>query len=468
MVQFFGHLHPVLVHLPIGILLLACLFMWQSRKDKYERLQPVINIILFWGMISAIASCITGYLLSRSGEYDEDLVSWHQWMGISVAVISTLTYYCRKTPSLAKWQWLLGSLLLFLLFVTGHLGGSLTHGSDYLTQPLKNLLGEDTLSTVRRKPIANIQEAVVYTDVIQPLLQGRCYTCHGPTRQKGKLRMDQPDLLMKGGKDGVVIVPGEAGESELIKRISLPREDEHHMAPKDKPQLTEQEVSLLYWWIDNGADFTKKVKEIQQPGKIKTVLISLQSGNEEQKSPPDIPPMPVEKANAAAIQKLKDLGAVIIPVSQNSNYLEANFVTAMNVTDKDMALLLPLKKQLVWLKAGNTHIGDSALATIGLCTSLTKLQLDHTNITDNGLGRLRSLTQLQSLNLAGTKVTARGIKVLKDLKQLHSLFLYQTNVDRKEWDELKKIFTKIDLDSGGYTVPALETDTMVVKAPKLK
>ncbi len=161
MLQFIGHLHPVLVHLPIGILLLACLFIWQSRKDKYENLQPVINTILFWGMISAIFSCITGYLLSQSGEYDSELGSWHQWMGISVAAISTLIYFSRKKPSLARWQWLLGAVLLFLLFVTGHLGGSLTHGSDYLTRPLASIFGEDTIATIIRKPLPDVQEAVV-------------------------------------------------------------------------------------------------------------------------------------------------------------------------------------------------------------------------------------------------------------------------------------------------------------------
>ena len=468
MLQLFGHLHPVLVHLPIGILLLACLFMWQSRKNKYENLQPVINTILFWGMISAFISCISGYMLSQSGEYDNNLVSWHQWMGISVAVISAFTYYSRRKPALIKWQWLLGTLLLFLLFITGHLGGSLTHGSDYLTQPLKNLLGEDTIAIVKRKPIPNIQEAIVYTDVIQPVLQSKCYLCHGPAKQKGKLRMDQPDLLMKGGKDGRVIIPGKPGESEMIKRISSAREDEHHMAPKEKPQLTEQEVSLLRWWIDNGADFTKKVKEFQQPKKIRPLLTALQAGNEEKKQPAGIPAAPVEKADEAAIQKLKNLGVVVIPVAQKSNYLEVNFVTATNVTDKDINLLLPLKKQLVWLKLGNTGIGDTALSVIGQCTILTHLQLDHTNITDRGLGHLQSLSHLQSLNLAGTKVTAEGIKILKTLKELEFLYLYQTNVSRKDWEELKKTFPKVAIDSGGYVVPALDTDTMIVKPPKNK
>ena len=96
MFQFLGHLHPVLVHLPIGILLLACLFLWQSRKDRYANLQPAINITLMLGAISAVAACITGFILSQTADYDQDTVNLHQWMGISVAVVSIITYYFYK------------------------------------------------------------------------------------------------------------------------------------------------------------------------------------------------------------------------------------------------------------------------------------------------------------------------------------------------------------------------------------
>ncbi|HEX4850526.1 MAG TPA: DUF2231 domain-containing protein, partial [Puia sp.] len=141
--EFIGHLHPVLVHLPIGILLLGCLFLWQSRKDKTENLQSAINVILFWGMVSAIITCITGYILSTTGEYEESLVDFHQWMGISVAVVSILVFYIHKKNILYRWQGLITILLLLLVVITGHLGGSLTHGTDYLTQPLSNV-GSDT------------------------------------------------------------------------------------------------------------------------------------------------------------------------------------------------------------------------------------------------------------------------------------------------------------------------------------
>ena len=121
--------------------------------------------------------------------------------------------------------------------ITGHLGGSLTHGSDYLTKPLVNLFSGDTAS-LTIKPVPNVQEAQVYADVIKAhfanamLLLSRC------SKAKGGLRMDDSMRLMKGGKDGIVIEAGSAEKSELIKRLALSLSNDDHMPPKEKPQLT--------------------------------------------------------------------------------------------------------------------------------------------------------------------------------------------------------------------------------------
>ena len=463
MFQFIGHLHPLLVHLPIGILLLACFFQIVSAREKYSNLQHAIGVTLFWGMISAIASCVTGYLLSNSGDYDEELVGKHQWMGISVAVVSIVYYLLYQYKKIISYKWVLPVLLIVLISVTGHLGGSLTHGSDYLTGSFKKII--DT--AVIKKPIPNVQEAIAYTDIIQPLLQSKCYNCHGANKQKGKLRMDQTDLLMKGGKDGVVIEAGKADESELIKRILLEKANEHHMPPKEKPQLTEKEIAILHWWIASGASFDKKTKDIAQTEKIKPILLSLQNTVTEKKAIADVPSAAVEKADAAAIKKLTDMGIVVMPVSINSNYLMVSFVTMKNATDETIQSLLPLRKQLVWLKLNDTKITDTAITVIARCSNLTRLELSNTGITDKGLANLVVLQQLQSLNLVGTKITTTGLMKLKDVKQLQSVYFYRTGIKNADWQMLTNVFPKARLDSGGYQVPLFETDTMLVKPPKI-
>lgn len=461
--EFIGRFHVLLVHLPIGFLLIGLLLQWLSSKEKYNISKPVIEVTILFGMIAAIFSCITGYLLSLNGDYDESLVGWHMWMGISVASISFLLYVRIKYGQKDVLYKIFSIALLLAIIITGHLGGSLTHGADYLTAALSD--STDSV-VIPKKKIADIQEANVYGDVIQPMFQTKCYSCHGAKKQKNNLRLDDPQWILKGGKHGPVLNVNPE-ESKLLKRLLLPLDDDDHMPPRQKPQFNEQEIALIHWWIGQGADFTKKVKDLKQPELIKPYLLALQSDHaEEKKAIPIIPAEPVEKANEKALQPLKDKGAIIIPVSQNSNYLMANFVSAINITDADIKLLLSVKKQLAWVKLNNAPIDDSALSALGQCTNITLLQLNHTLITDKGLGFLKNLNKLQLISLVGTKVTAKGVIELQSIKGLQSIYLYQTGVNKNDWTALKKAFPKTEIDSGGYVVPLLQTDTEIVKKPK--
>ena len=454
MIEFIGRFHPVLVHLPIGILLLASLFQWLVVKESYKKLEPAIGIALFWGMLSAIGSCISGFLLSQSGDYDEQLVDLHQWLGSSVATVGILQYYLYRrsvNAGFAKW---IAVILLALIIITGHLGGSLTHGADYLTKPLGSA-GDGR--KIVRKPLPDVQSALVYSEVVSPLLEEKCYGCHGPNKQKGKFRLDKPEFIMKGGKEGNDVIAGNTEKSELIKRLLLKRNEEHHMPPKEKPQLNENEIALLHWWIESGASFDKRVKELSQPEKIKTVLLSLK-----QKKEPEILLIPeelVSPADTASLAFLKKRGIAVTPVAENSNYLQVSFIGVDSVSDNDMALLLPLKKQLLSLRLSNAPVTDQALKIIGQCKALMKLYLDHTKISDKGLNQLQSLVNLQYLNLVGTDITKQGMEQLKPLNKLLSIYLYQSGIKPTDWASLKNIFPKAVLDSGGYPLPILESDT---------
>jgi len=414
-------------------------------------------------MIVAIIACISGYFLSVSDDYDEQMVNNHKWSGIILAFVCTLFYFLYRSQSLRKIQSVFSIITIVLVIITGHLGGSITHGSDYLT---KSFRGSADEANKQRKPIPNVQEAIAYNDVIQPLFESKCYSCHGKRRQKGGLRIDLHDRLMKGGKDGAVIVAGNAEKSDMIRRLLLAREEEDHMPPKEKPQLNENEIALIHWWISSGASFDKKVKDLSQPEKIKPILLALQSADEDKMEVFDLPEKPVERANEGNMQKLKEAGILILPVAMNSNYLMANFVTAPKNGDEEVKLLTPLHKQLVWLKLGNTAVTDSALYTLSSFQNLRRLQMDHTQISDSGISYLKKLNELRYLNLVGTNVTAEGVMQLKGLKNLRSIYLYQTKVNEGSRDILKKSFSKAYLDFGGYSVPTLASDTIVLKEPK--
>jgi Leucine-rich repeat (LRR) protein len=246
----------------------------------------------------------------------------------------------------------------------------------------------------------------------------------------------------------------------------LPVDNEDHMPPKEKSQPSESQIVLLKWWISQGASFVKKVKEEDRPDKINHLLLALQKVEVTEKEAMDIPVAKVEKADGTAIEKLNYRGVVILPVAQNSNYLKANFVTDTLINNEDLQLLLALKKQIIWLKLGFTNINDSSMTGISQLKNLTWLSLQHTNISDKGLLAIQSLQGLQYLNLVGTKVTLQGVLQLKGLKSLRSLYLYQVNINKTEWTVLQNAFPKTKIDSGGYLVPLLQTDTTIIKAKK--
>lgn len=464
MLEFFGRFHPVFVHLPIGILLLACICIILSFWTKFTSLKPALPIMLLLGMLSAVVSCLTGYFLANDGDYDGKLVSNHQWMGISVAVLSLILLIIYQKVKSNVVLGCISGVLIVLISITGHLGGSLTHGADYLTAPLKS---DGKKGGAAIPPITNVQEAFVYQNAVQPLLKSRCYSCHGSEKQKGKLRLDEEAFILKGGEDGHTLVKGKADESELIKRLLLPLTDEDHMAPKEKPQLTPNEITLLKWWIDNGADFKKKFKELPQPEIIKPVLAALQKGETEngEVKASEIPVEEVDAVDNKVLQQFTNLGISVFPVAQNTNYLSANFINAKSMGKEVKDLIKSIKKQLTWLKLENSKVNDQTLEAIKDCKNLTRLSLNYTAITDAGLAQLKDLDQLQSLSLVGTKVTLSGINQLKKLKNLKFIYVYQSNINKADLLKIKQLLPKVSLDSGNYKVPMLAQDTAVIKAP---
>ena len=84
---------------------------------------------------------------------------------------------------------------------------------------------------------------------IEPILRRACLDCHGKDKQKGDLRLDGRRAAIELGE---VIVPGHPEESELVRRIELPRDDEEAM-PARRPPLSGGEVELIRAWIRQGA-----------------------------------------------------------------------------------------------------------------------------------------------------------------------------------------------------------------------
>lgn len=287
---------------------------------------------------------------------------------------------------------------------------------------------------------ARSADKVDFAKDIQPILQKFCVECHGPEKPKGKLRLDTKDAALKGGKDGVVIAPGKADESDLYRRITLPADNDDVM-PNKGDKLTKAQTDLIRDWINQGATWPDGV-----------VLASVAPKDEKPKeAAPEIPKLPDYKPSAAelkAIATLESLGVAPRPIAMNVNWRELNLRAQDSpVLDKALVSLKDVLG-LVELNLGGTKIKDADLANIKGLINLNRLHLENTPITDAGLVHLKGLVKLNYLNLYGTAVTDAGLKQLEGMTNLKNLYLWQTKTTEAGVANLKKALPQVDISTG--------------------
>lgn len=426
---FLGRFHPVLVHLPIGFLILLGALEILARTQRWKDANAGAGIILALTLPACALAAACGWMLAQGGGYDERLLELHQWTGIATTAACALCAILYWLKFKGTYRFVLAGTLATLT-VASHFGGSLTHGSNYLIayapDPLRKLLGLPP----RTPPPPPGESPEAYLHVVAPILDKYCVSCHGPEKPKGGLRVDSVAALLKGGHGGPSIVPGNAKESYLLERMLLPLDDDDHMPPEGKPQPGDDDVALLTWWINAGAPEKKLVDEMDPPADVRRIL-ELRFGRVVSEAPASTGPQP---RATAEIQPLLDpmgreLGIAVSLLSQREPWVHANASLAgAEFTDASLARLATLGANLRWLDLGGTAITDDGLTHLTALPNLTRLHLPRTAVTDAGLPALAGLQELELLNLYGTTVTDAGLPSLAKLPRLRQLYLWQTQV----------------------------------------
>jgi uncharacterized membrane protein len=455
-VRFLGRFHPVVLHLPIGIFSLVLLQeMWGLVSRKY----PGAGLLaVFAGVVSAVVAVLFGFLLYQGGGFEGELVEDHLWGGIIFACAAVVVF-------IAKW-WAVSCgtskapyivLLLGTMGVMGyasHDGASITHGSDYLTEfapnPLRKLMGlepREEAKVVEQKPVA---ERVVYADIIQPIFDRRCVECHKADKAKGKLRMDTFELVMKGGKEGSAIDPGEALDSNIIFRAELPVDDEEHMPPEGKKDILDHELLIVKWWIDEGADPAVKMGDLEAPEEVLAAIAKLDE---------DIP-LEIVKEVSPEEEEVDGLQSEVMALekffpgglsfeSQSSSDLTFTGVSMRkSLTDEEFAKLTPVLAHMVSMDLSATSVTDKSVALLARAEDLRMIRLCETGITDASMDTLSKLENLESVNLYGTAVTDEGVKKLTALPNLKRLYIWQTEITEEAIAELKKALPELEIIEG--------------------
>ena len=457
LVLFFGRFHPLILHLPIGFLVIAFALEILSRFGRFRSYRSAVRFVLFAGAAFSVVAAVLGLMLSQAGGYNPELLSIHQWTGIAVAIAACASFVLKRVSGSSRMMdrlYLFAfSMTIVFLMAAGHYGGSLTHGSDYLTQHMPNALRKISGLPTREKKsapvITDINEAEIFSDIIYPILDARCVSCHNDDKRKGELMMHTIDDLMAGGENGPVLTPGNADKSGMMERIHLPESHDDHMPPKGKSQLSDDQIELLTWWINEGAPFDKKVAEVEPGENVRSILNTLVDPDANKTEVEKLLATQVDPADEKTLREIQDRGILVRPLAHDMNWLQAN-VKPQNTQPADSVIhaFSGVSEQLTWLNLGGTGTTDELLASIVGFKNLTRLHLENTRVTDKGLKHLKKLPYLEYLNLYGTRVTDAGIHELATLSNLRKLYVWQTNVTSEGVAKLKKALPGLEVNQG--------------------
>lgn len=265
--QLFGRLHPLIVHFPISLLCVALLLELLSSKKPSLRESTVI--LLWIGTVSAFLSVVFGVLLANHQEASGTQVELHRWSGIGTFILAALSLFGLHRK---RFKFYRITLLVTVVgvIVAGHLGAMLTHGEEYLSSvfpsddysPSHAASMSTGLSLASLGETLNEQQVQDLTLEVRTIFAHNCNNCHGEAKKKGGLRLDSREAIFAGGESGPILVPGQSGKSELIRRVTLPAGHKDVMPSKGK-LLNTQQIEVLKVWIDRGAPWPD--------GKLKSV-----------------------------------------------------------------------------------------------------------------------------------------------------------------------------------------------------
>ncbi|MEC5126329.1 c-type cytochrome domain-containing protein [Verrucomicrobiales bacterium BCK34] len=322
--------------------------------------------------------------------------------------------------------------------------------------------------SVSLKADANTKQ--LYADLVAPVLMAKCAGCHGEEKQKGKLRIDSFEAILKGGSEGESVIVGNVDESSLIQRVYLPLDDDEHMPPEGKDQLSAQETAMIAFWIKSGAKEKGTVAELKPDAEAAKAIAHVAD---------NLPEMEVKvakadqpKADPAKLKLIADTiasveksGASLMAIAQDTPELR---FSALNVSkeysDDQIALLKPVAGDIKWIDLARTKVTDKGLAHLAGMKNLERLHLENTAITDAGLDSLKELTNLEYLNLYNTGITDAGLAKLSGLKKLKKLFVWQSKVTDAGAAKFAAAIPGVDVNTG-WKEPKAEPVKLAAAAP---
>ncbi|TKC08593.1 FN3 associated domain-containing protein [Pedobacter frigoris] len=436
--QPIGRLHPMILHFPIVILMLAMILDFFRFKESYAKepfYQSFVSWLLLTGALFSAITVIMGLFLSKEEGYTGSVLQWHKWTGVSIVFIASLIYWCRDFSWYKLGVSRVGAVVIVsCLLATGHFGATLTHGENFVLGPV----------TSAAEPVkVPIEKAMVFKDVVMPIFTQKCLNCHNLEKAKGSLIMTDSAGLFKGGKSGKLFVPGKPEISLLLERIHLPEDEKKHMPPKGKPQLTADEVAILKLWVKANAQLKGKVTELAPGDSLRMLATAFLAPEQSVEEKFDF-----AMADEETVTKLNNNYRAVYPIAKESPALAVNIYNKDLYKPEVLKELTSVKQQIISLNLNGLPVKDADLKIISQFVNLRKLNLNFTALNGEGLKELKSLKHLNGLSLSGTGVSYAAIKQIVNMPELKQLALWNTQITPAEIAQLQKLNGNLEVIKG--------------------
>lgn len=436
--QATGRLHPLILHLPIGMGVLLPFVHLLRRPLGEHAFYLSFRFVLYLTAFGSALTALLGFFLSQESGFEPELLVFHQWAGLAVSWFYFLQLVLFDRLMLNPQQALIASIFgVILLSLAGHGGANITHGENYLTELLKR-------ETEVKAPTG---ESKLFEGAIQPILEKKCVSCHNDQKTKGQLNMSSVAKMLQGGKHGDLWKAGDVSNSLFLKRAHLPLEHKEHMPPKGKSQLTPNELLLLEAWVKDGASLDKKIKAYAPASQVAKLVSTIFASPTKLEIPKR--EYPFSAASDADIEVVNSPFCSVYPMSSDAPALQADFYVAKRFELKTLENLSKVADQVVGINLAKMPIKDENLNILAQFGNLEKLNLNFTEIQGANLKALLANKKLVSLSLSGTKISASQLQpLITQLPQLKEVFLWNTSIPLEQIASWKKTYPKIHWEQG--------------------
>ena len=448
--SFFGRLHPLLVHLPIGFLILSILIETYSNIFKNQINHRIISFSWFLGFMSSAFSALFGWLLAETGLYIEENLYLHKLFGFILVGMCFLAWVIRlsffKDFIPKNFRSFSNFVIIVILFITGHNGGNITHGENYLFEyapdEIKNRFIED--KNLLAEISISLDSIELYSNIIEPILINKCISCHNNEIKRGNLDLSSLPLLTKGGNAGSPIDKMNPRNSLIFKRINLPVDNIKFMPP-DGPIVSYDEINTILWWIKNSDKSNDVLSSIEIPDEIKISLNKIYNIDFSDKQ--WFEKISVQELDESKLINIDKSVFQVKFISSNKKFVSVKYLKN-NFSEVEFDQLEAIKNHIAYLFIKDSNLSDKSLLNFLNLKNLVSLDIQKNSISDEGVKTLQKLENLEVLNLYGTKISKNSLEIIESFKNLKRVYVWDTKISKKDLESFNRDNSSIELVGG--------------------